>query len=317
MPLEGRAPGVPHSDSLARPLEQYFDEGWAERDYRVKAIPLIKRRKVVIDSDFLTEEDLSADFFVFLAKFNLLHCALVKFHIQNDIIVCALHRSAQRTKFSTREAQGLSGLSEQLTLSSSVSRAISDAKASGVAEAFDHMRLGAVFLNKAGQVVRMNALAEGLMGPDLNVSRGEIRSRIADETKTLHRQIYALLRGNEVARSQNAVRISREGKRPLIILFQKADGILGDFFSGIKLIAIIHDLEDQPHDRGDLIQHTFGLTLAETAVALLLAQGENLRSIAEQRQVSYETARTHMKSLFSKMGARRQSEIVALITKVR
>ena len=60
----------------------------------------------------------------------------------------------------------------------------------------------------------------------------------------------------------------------------------------------------------DRLRSHFGLTLAEARLALHLVTGETLRSAAAKLHISYETARTRLKSIFSKTGTCRQAEVV-------
>jgi DNA-binding CsgD family transcriptional regulator len=63
----------------------------------------------------------------------------------------------------------------------------------------------------------------------------------------------------------------------------------------------------------DLLRSHFGLTPAEARLALHLVAGETLRSAEAKLDISYETARTHLKSIFSKTGTCRQAELVVVI----
>lgn len=317
LPVVGRVPGNPSSERLARPLERYFAEGWAERDYRARAAPLVLERKVILDSDFMIPDDYGDEFFKFMSNFNLKYCALVVFRTQSDIACCAFHRRFDRPQFQAHDARLLQGLSERLSLASSISRAVAESKAAGLSEAFDYMNLAVIFFNRSGQVVRMNGAAEQLMGDDVNVSHGEIRAGTAEETRTLRSCIHAAVGGLETLKDKRAVLVRRQGKRPLVIRCQRIGGFLNDYFSSIKAMAVIDDLDGQAIDKSHVIQSAFGLTPAETAIAMLLAHGEGIKDIAEQRQISYETARTHIKYLFLKMGARRQSEVASMIMKIR
>ena len=67
---------------------------------------------------------------------------------------------------------------------------------------------------------------------------------------------------------------------------------------------------DEPIDR---LRSHFGLTLAEARLALHLVTGETLRSAAAKLQISYETARTRLKRIFSKTATCRQAELVVVI----
>lgn len=61
------------------------------------------------------------------------------------------------------------------------------------------------------------------------------------------------------------------------------------------------------------LEAAFGLTPAEARVAQRLAQGLSIAEIAETHGVVQNTVRTQVKSIFSKTGRRRQSELVRLI----
>ena len=55
------------------------------------------------------------------------------------------------------------------------------------------------------------------------------------------------------------------------------------------------------------------LTQSEAALIELLARGESLRSASEQRGLTFETARTYLKRVFAKTGARRQADLLRRI----
>ena len=58
----------------------------------------------------------------------------------------------------------------------------------------------------------------------------------------------------------------------------------------------------------DLLRCHFGLTPAEARLALHLVAG-TLRSAAVKLSITYETARTHLKNIFSKTGTCRQADL--------
>jgi DNA-binding CsgD family transcriptional regulator len=70
---------------------------------------------------------------------------------------------------------------------------------------------------------------------------------------------------------------------------------------------------DLMNEYTDLLHCHFGLTPSEARLALHLVTGETLRSAAAELHISYETARTQLKSIFSKTGTCRQAELVVVI----
>jgi DNA-binding CsgD family transcriptional regulator len=60
------------------------------------------------------------------------------------------------------------------------------------------------------------------------------------------------------------------------------------------------------------LRDRFGLTPAETRLALRIAACDTLRSSACALDITYETARNTLKRIFWKTGVRRQTELVIL-----
>jgi DNA-binding CsgD family transcriptional regulator len=61
------------------------------------------------------------------------------------------------------------------------------------------------------------------------------------------------------------------------------------------------------------LRQLYGLTHAESEVAVAAVRGEGLSAIAADLDVSLATARTHLQHVFEKTGTRRQAELVRLI----
>lgn len=51
-------------------------------------------------------------------------------------------------------------------------------------------------------------------------------------------------------------------------------------------------------------------------MAVMLARGDDLRSIARERGTSYVTVRTQVRSIAAKMECSRQTEIAALVSRI-
>ena len=62
-----------------------------------------------------------------------------------------------------------------------------------------------------------------------------------------------------------------------------------------------------------LLRSHFGLTHAEARLALHLVAGETLRCTAVKLSITYETARSQLKSIFKKTRTHRQAELVIVV----
>lgn len=62
-----------------------------------------------------------------------------------------------------------------------------------------------------------------------------------------------------------------------------------------------------------MAKQLFNLTPAETALAMELTNGLSLEEAAEALNIRRNTARAHLRSIFSKTGVRRQTELVRIM----
>ena len=63
----------------------------------------------------------------------------------------------------------------------------------------------------------------------------------------------------------------------------------------------------------EVIQKLFGLTPKEAALAVRLAAGESIQEAAKSMRITHNTARAHLRSIFTKTGIDRQASLVRLL----
>jgi DNA-binding CsgD family transcriptional regulator len=63
------------------------------------------------------------------------------------------------------------------------------------------------------------------------------------------------------------------------------------------------------------LNSVYGLTASEILLTLRLFAGETLREAAQTLGISYETARTKLKSIFYKTGTGRQAQLILLLAR--
>jgi DNA-binding CsgD family transcriptional regulator len=105
----------------------------------------------------------------------------------------------------------------------------------------------------------------------------------------------------------------RLGKKFLAWLLRAADryAAVGQLGAGAALpSALVAAINDAYLDR---LHRRFGLTPSEGRLAVHLATGEALRMATSTLGITYETARTQLKTVFAKIGTNRQTELVVVI----
>jgi DNA-binding CsgD family transcriptional regulator len=84
------------------------------------------------------------------------------------------------------------------------------------------------------------------------------------------------------------------------------------------LAVVIAGSPQAPHDSlADILRVLFGVTRAEARIAHCFAEGLSIAEIAERSAIQVQTVRGQLKSLFSKLGVRRQAELSRLLAGVQ
>ena len=79
------------------------------------------------------------------------------------------------------------------------------------------------------------------------------------------------------------------------------------------LVISFFDLSQRVPIDENLLQSAYDLTESEIRICSMLANDESVESVAAKLHITPNTARTHIKRIFSKTGAARQSELVKLM----
>lgn len=87
---------------------------------------------------------------------------------------------------------------------------------------------------------------------------------------------------------------------------------LGEMWAEPLVAIVFLTSRDLMQDR-DLVRQGLGFTAAEAKLASKLGTGTSLADAAAELGIAFHTARTQLKHIFAKTGARRQSELVGLI----
>ncbi|MER8805754.1 MULTISPECIES: helix-turn-helix transcriptional regulator [Mesorhizobium] len=168
----------------------------------------------------------------------------------------------------------------------------------------DRLGYGCLVLSETKKVLKWNATARVILsgyGSQVNNAdglSGALRSLIANVPCHLNPGSFAWI----VVRSS--------GDRPVVINER------GLFAADNTIVVALLDRETKSAPNPQTLQRMFGLTGAETHLAVRLAKGYTPLEIAESCALSRTTIRTQLASLFAKTETRRQAELVTLLARV-
>ncbi len=77
--------------------------------------------------------------------------------------------------------------------------------------------------------------------------------------------------------------------------------------------VFIRDPDSPPYASMEMIRNMFGLTRAETSLAMLLADGLNLEEAAAELGITKNTTRAQLRHIFAKTGVSRQTALIRLL----
>lgn len=184
--------------------------------------------------------------------------------------------------------------------------------------AMTQMLVGVVILDQNGLVIECNPAATAIFGlkDGLTVDAGQLQSSYSDDNRKLQKLLREALNTTHMEQLgvTQAMTVTRpSGKLSWGLILQR---ISSDQWTEGKqrpsLAVFVRDTEGRVDPSVRLAQQLFQLTPAETALAIQLANGLSLEEATEALGIKRNTGRAHLRSIFSKTGVRRQTELVRI-----
>jgi DNA-binding CsgD family transcriptional regulator len=180
----------------------------------------------------------------------------------------------------------------------------------------ERLALPVLVVRRGAKVVLKNAAAERLLtGEDgLRVNDGILHLDDATLERELRDQIDAVLGPvGDPGGMPLCLRRRRKGARPLTLAVTPLVPPQRLGANREHALVLISDPDRQPEGLRESLTRSYGLTPSEARVAIAALQGRSLDQLARDLYISANTAKTHLKNIFLKVGVNRQSEMVAAI----
>lgn len=177
------------------------------------------------------------------------------------------------------------------------------------------MSVGRILVDPDGQVLEANPPALSVLAQrdGLFLSGDRLAVDEPKKSKQLHELIRENAEGQLKPGSARAMMIDRPSGRESISLVVRPGSREGQL--AMRQTALIH-LVDPAQPRIpviDALTQLFGLTPTEAKVALSLSNGNSIVETARASATSKNTIRSHVRSIFSKMGINRQSDLIRTV----
>ena len=315
LPIRGQIPNVPTSPSVQRAAENYFRDGWFVRDERFRVHGTLLKDGVADDFDCTTSDEMKTlpYYQEFLRPLGLQYFGAVKMAAGDDIWCVSIQRSPQQGPFSADEKRKLAALSARIASAAALARALGFATAAAAVEAFEVGGSAVALLNRRGEVLRLNHFAENLLSSDLRIVEKRIVSQDREATAALDRALHSLLWAGTSAALMPPVPLPRRLRRAILAYPIKLSAVSAGIFAECQALLVFVDLEKRAKPPEEALRLSFALTPAEARLAIRMSSGATLETVADELNITKDTARNQLKVVFQKTDVHRQAELVALL----
>jgi len=235
----------------------------------------------------------------------------------------AVMRGPEGPPYTEEDCRDFSELIPHFRRAARIHYRLSQAEAAETAltDILDHMPLGVVITDSALRVSFANRAAETISrrGRGLRLRNGELFAERAADSRLMRSHVVELA---DEARwgllpPGRALAIERDCGRPLQLMISPlprgAVKGLPEAARRAMFAVFATDPNVRQETTPELLRRMFGLTPAESAVLQELLAGGTLADAAEARGIVAQTARNQLKSVFRKMGVKRQADAVAKV----
>jgi DNA-binding CsgD family transcriptional regulator/PAS domain-containing protein len=188
-----------------------------------------------------------------------------------------------------------------------------------LASRLESAQLGAIFLDHDGRIIETNKSAASILKArdGLARERGFVKASHRQENAKLQTLLADVIAQGLATKmgSSGVLLVSRPSMLcPLSLLVVPISSKQLDFGACRPVAAIfVRDPENRLELSTEKLARLFGLTPAESRLAVALAHGQSLQDYVEVNALSKNTVRWLLKNVMSKTDTRRQAELVRLI----
>lgn len=180
--------------------------------------------------------------------------------------------------------------------------------------ALECLCVGVVIADEDGTVHSMSSVAQRMLDQreGLQLQVGRLKAVQASENRQLQAIMRAAARAETVDAPGHGMSLTKDsGLRTLGVVARRIEA--GEASEPSKVVVYMRDCEAEISFDPDIARRIFDLTPAEAAMTQRLAAGLSLEDAAASLTISRNTARAHLRSIFSKNGVTRQTELVRMV----
>ena len=301
------------------------------RKYFVKINPYLKIVKEIPSTIFSSTELIDEKILIKTEYYNdwLLpqkvhyHIGAIIFRDSARLAMLDMQRPLEAGPFETHELEQIKIFEPHLRRALVINQKFWDVLANPAAATtvLDNLEIGVIFLDEKARPVYLNRKAEDLTksGEGVVLRPDGLSAELPEQAKSLQLLAYESVQTG-LGKGLSPGGVMRVGILPeaphqvLITPFRTEKNDLG--LTGFRICAAVFiSSPSQRHAVSvESLKNMFELTTAEARLVSELANGLTLEEIADKFDITKNTARDQLKSIFSKVNTRRQTDLINLVT---
>ncbi len=245
----------------------------------------------------------------------------IKLPTGDEILIFCI-KDSNKPPFSKSEISRLNELRPHLARATVLTTAIGMSKLDALIFAPDKLSFPVFALDSECRVIKTNDNDFMTLGYFLKHSSGICEFKTKNHDVSLKEIIQSVI----VSNSSKSIPIKSSNGRHAVIHIMPMQSIYRELFDmnnvssnefqHSSVIAYITEVKHDKNISSSILRYMFDLTGAESRVTADISSGLSVDEIATKSKLSKETVRTHLKSIFSKTGVNRQSQLVSLVASI-
>jgi len=309
--------GCISSPEYAAAFQEFVASGFIDSNPRMARI--VNRGLVgftVADHQLLTQDEMAQNpMYAFLRKHGGGWSVGCAFDVPSgDQLILNFERAHAHGPFDTDTIAYTDQFRSHFARSALLAARLGLERARVAVETMNAIGLAAAVVGNQHRLVAWNPLFESLI-PSQIQDRQERVHLVHQGTDKTFASALKRVASKEPLREALSIPVPREDDQPAFILhLVPLRGGANDIFSNAYCLLIATPVTRKQAPPIQLLQGLFDLSFAEARLARNLTEGQSLTEMAHSFGVQIGTLRNQLKSVFSKTGLSRQSDLVALLS---
>jgi DNA-binding CsgD family transcriptional regulator len=241
------------------------------------------------------------------------------FESASHIGVFGVSHGTDRAPFTAADIAALQELLEPLAKAARLHTELGSLgwKSSIALRALDQLAAAVIVADCDGRLIEMNRVAERILerADGLTIGNGKLGALHVFDNARLEAFIAAAAAEQKTAGAIGRMRIRRHvGRTPYALTVAPLGADLAVYGRPLAVIVLADPDEGSPSER-DLVEF-FGLSPAESRLAVALLAGKKLGELAIDFGVQITTLRTQLSSILRKTGVTRQVDLIRLLSSI-